>query len=497
LYILGISAEQADVSAALVRDGDLVAALEEERFSRVKHCRGFPHEAVRRCLAIAGISGAELDHVAVSGDPRCHLARRVRVALGRPSPNGVRRRIAAVAADRQLGNRLARALGVPPDSLPSIHRVEHHLAHLASAYLVSPFQSAAVCSADGFGDLVSTMTGEGREDRLRVLHRVYFPHSLGLLYSALTSYLGFEWHGDEYKVMGLAACGCPEYERELGRLVALTSEGAFRLDWSYFRPWREWHGGGRGRPGTRPALGRLHGPKLEELLGPPRLPEDEISERHANIACSLQLVFERALLHALQGLWERTRNSRLCVAGGCFANSVLNGKIREATRFEELYVQPATGDSGLAVGAAYAVWCEALGRPRTYVMRDAYLGTAYPERELEAALEPVRTESRRFEVDRGLDSDDLCRRVAALIADGAVVGWFQGRMEWGSRALGSRSILADPRRADMRDRINAQIKRRESFRPFAPSLLESALDEWFVGAAPDPFMVSVRPVRPE
>ena len=315
MYILGISAEQADVSAALVRDGELVAALEEERFTRVMHCRGFPVEAVRRCLQIAGIRAEEIDCVAVERRPAFPSSPASPGRVGPPEPAGAPPPRRGRRVRPRLGGRVAGALGVPLESLPSLHRVEHHAAHLASAYYVSPFGSAAVCSADGFGDLVGATMAEGRENRLRVLRRVYFPNSLGVLYSAVTRYLGFGWHGDEYKVMGLAAFGSPEYERELSRLVSLTPGGTFRLDSSYFRPWTEWYAGGRGQAGTRPRLGRLHGPKLEELLGPPRAPEEEISERHADVACSLQRVFEQAVLHVLSGVWELTRNPRLCVAG--------------------------------------------------------------------------------------------------------------------------------------------------------------------------------------
>jgi carbamoyltransferase len=390
---------------------------------------------------------------------------------------------------------LAEALGVTPDRLPPVHRVEHHPAHLASAFYVSPHERAAVCSADGFGDFVSATAARGRGTVLDVFFRVPFPHSLGLFYTAVTQYLGFVRHGDEYKVMGLSAHGEPRFVDALDRLVFVRPEGDFRLDLSYFQSWPDWYRAAASRRGDpeAPRVRRLFSPKLAELLGPPREPDGPVDERHADIACSLQHVFERAMLELLRAVARGAECRVLCVAGGCFMNSALNGKIREATPFDELFVQPAAGDNGLSLGAAYAVWCDVLGRPRSYVMGHAYLGPSYTEAEVEAAIGSLPPNG--LDVVRYPDRDELCRATARLIADGHVVGWFQGRMEWGSRALGNRSILADPRRADMRDRINEKVKRREPFRPFAPTVLGRAVDDFFAGGVRDPFMMHVVRVR--
>jgi carbamoyltransferase len=324
---------------------------------------------------------------------------------------------------------------------------------------------------------------------------VYFPHSLGLLYLAVTQHLGFGAYGDEYKVMGLAPYGAPDYARALRTLVHLGSDGRFALDLSYFRHWSEgvsmtWEDGA-------PVLGRAFTPKLEALLGPARRPDEPLTARHEAIAASLQAVFEEAALHVLTALHRRTGLSRLCLAGGCAMNSVLNGKIRERTPFREVYVQPAAGDNGTALGAALYVWHHVRGHPRGFVMDHGYWGPAFDDREIEAALAAARPrlEAEGCRVERRGDDDALCRWTAERLAEGRIVGWFQGRMEWGSRALGNRSILADPRRADMREIINTRIKLREKFRPFAPSILEEAMDDYFVGAVPDPFMVHVYPVR--
>jgi carbamoyltransferase len=378
-----------------------------------------------------------------------------------------------------------------------MHWVEHHPAHLASAFYVSPFEDAAVAAIDGFGDFVSTSLAVGRGARLRVLDRVYFPHSIGLLYLALTQYLGFPKFGDEYKVMGLAPYGEPRYVEALRRLIHLTPDGGFRLDLSYFRHHSDgvqmtWDDG-------EPTIGPVYTPKLEALLGPGRRPDERLGPRHEAVASSLQAVFEEAVTHVLAGLHRRTRLGRLCLAGGCAMNSVMNGKIRERTPFREVYVQPAAADNGTSLGAAFYVWHQVLGQPRGFAMDHAYWGSEFDDGALQAALGARSADVAHWGciVRRLDDEEELCGWTAERIAEGRIVGWFQGRMEWGARALGSRSILADPRRADMREIINMKIKFREKFRPFAPSILEEAVDGYFVGAVPDPFMVQVYPVRPE
>ncbi len=497
MNILGINAYHGDVSAVLVRDGELVAAVEEERFRRIKHVAGFPRQAIRACLEMAGVGSGEIDHVAVSRNPQAHLLRKAWFAVrNRPDSGLLKDRASNYRRVRAIPDTVAEVLGLGPgDPRPKVHWVEHHPAHLASAFLVSPFDEAAVCAIDGFGDFVSTSLAIGRGSRLDVIHRTHFPHSLGLLYLAVTQYLGFWRYGDEFKVMGLAPYGSPDFVREIRDLVHLRPGGRFALNLPYFRYWSEgaamtW---GDGEPG----IGRVFGERLERQLGPARHSDEALAPRHEAIAASLQVVFEEAAFHVLNGLHDATKLSRLCLAGGCAMNSVANGKIRERTPFEEVYIQPAAGDNGTALGAAFHVWNHVLGGPRRFLMCHGYWGPAFTDADIRAALDARGGEIEAQGCRRGTfdDVDTLCEWTAARIADGLVVGWFQGAMEWGARALGNRSILADPRRADMREIINTKIKFREKFRPFAPSILEEALDEYFEGAVADPFMIQVYPVR--
>ena len=340
---------------------------------------------------------------------------------------------------------------------------------------------------------MSTSFAVGNANHLEVFDKVYFPHSLGMLYTAITQLIGFHGYGDEFKVMGLAPYGRPRHVDAIRQLVSLEDRGKFELSLAYFRHWSdgvemEWDEG-------YPTLGRVYSDQLTSLLGPAREPAAPLTEREEDIAHSLQVVYEECAMHVLNGLWDRTRLDALCIAGGCAMNSVMNGKIREHTPFRDVYVQPASADNGTALGAAFHLWHQVLGHPRRFVMEHAYWGPECREADIASALAREHAALAGCVVTRIDDDDDRSRWAAARIAAGDIVGWFQGRMEWGARALGNRSILADPRRADMRERINARIKGREPFRPFAPSILEEALDDYFTGAVNDPFMAQVYPVR--
>jgi carbamoyltransferase len=499
MIVLGLNAYHGDVSAALLRDGKVVAAVEEERFRRVKHWAGFPRESIRACLGMAGIDARSVDHFAISRKPRAHFVRKALfAALHRPEVRLMSDRMRNAERVGRVTDQVADACRLESTHVRRrMHWVEHHPSHLASAFFVSPFEAAAVCAIDGFGDFVSTSGGVGDGSRLRILDRVYFPHSLGLVYLAITQYLGFLKYGDEYKVMGLAPYGTPDHTSALRRLIRLEGNGGFALNLSYFRHWSEgismsWEDG-------EPTMEPVYTPKLEALLGPARRPQDPVQPRHEAIAASLQLVFEEAAFHVLRALHKKTGLSRLCLAGGCAMNSVFNGKIREQTPFQEVYVQPAAADNGTALGAALYVWHQLLGRPRGFVMDHAFWGPAFGQDGVRSAVRARSADLDRLgcQTREIADDEERCRWTAERIAEGNIVGWFQGRMEWGARALGNRSIVADPRRADIRDIINAKIKFREKFRPFAPSILEEALDEYFVGAVPDPFMIQVYPVRLE
>ncbi|MGQ0670364.1 MAG: carbamoyltransferase family protein, partial [Actinomycetota bacterium] len=489
MNVLGINAYHGDASAALVVDGELVAAVEEERFTRVKHDTSFPLHSIRYCLAAGNVDIGDLDHVALSRNPRANLARRVSFAVG----SRAGRKMAADRGASLLGTLRAKhtvchGLGIPPARVRAkVHFVEHHLAHMASAFFVSPFERSAVLSLDGFGDMVSAMWGVGEGIRLRVMGEVAFPHSLGVFYTAFTQYLGFPKYGDEYKVMGLASYGEPAHA-DLMRDVARQAGLGFELELPYFRHHLDgismtWSGGS-------PELAPLWGPAMEGSFGPARTSRDEpIEERHRNVAASMQHRLEEIVLGMIRALHERTGLDALCMAGGVALNCVVNGRIRSETPFTDLFVQPAAHDGGTSVGAAYHVYHHRLGRPRTQVMDHVYLGPEFSDHACRAALEEAGVTYRRME-DR-----ELLEETSAALADGKVVGWFQGRMEFGPRALGNRSILVDPRRAEMKDVLNARIKHREPFRPFAPSLLEEATTDYFEDDYPSPFMLLTYDVK--
>jgi carbamoyltransferase len=489
--ILGLNAFHGDAAAALVVDGELVVAAEEERFNRVKHCAGFPDLAVRWCLEDAGLEPGDLDHVAVSRDPKANLGRKLmRTIRHGASARYLKARLENAAKVRDVRSALARALDVSPDALRAeVHNVEHHQAHVASAFFVSPFEQAAVLSVDGFGDFASTMLAVGRGNRFEVLDRVLFPHSLGIFYTALTQWLGFPKYGDEGKVMGLAPYGDPEARLARMRELVRLDGDLFQLGLDYFTHDKE--GVDMTWDEQTPTIGRIFSDRMVEAFGPAREPRTELERRHEDVAAGLQAMLEEAYLHLVQALWERTREPAICLAGGVALNAVANGRIRPETPFEDVYVQPAAGDSGTAVGAAYWVWNQHLGRPRDFVMEHAYTGPGYSDEECAAAARAA-----GFEPER-LDDDRLFPEVARAIEAGDVVGWFQGRMEFGPRALGNRSIVVDPRRADMKDVLNARIKHREPFRPFAPSILAEATGDWFEQDYPSPFMVLVYKTKAE
>jgi carbamoyltransferase len=498
MNILGINAFHGDASAALVKDGVLVAAVAEERLNRRKHCAGFPSLAVKAVLADAGVAPTELDHVAVSRDPKANLHKKILFAIQkRPSfTKLVKDRLANVAKIRGVDEALVAALGIERRALRAkIHSVEHHKSHIASAFFISPFEEAACLSIDGFGDFVSTMMAVGRDRDIEVLDRIEFPHSAGLFYTAITQFLGFHRYGEEWKMMGLAPYGKPLYVEQLRQVIHPVEGGQFELNLDYFRHHSEgvemtWDDGS-------PQMGLVFSPKLSELLGPTRDPEDpEFFAKWADIAHSAQVVYEEIFFHVLTELQRRTGMTKLSLAGGCALNSVANGKIFERTKFRELYVQPAAGDDGTAIGAAFYVEHAILKRPRHFVMRDAYTGAGFDDAQVVAAIEKARGNGWDPKISvRRLDDADLFREVAAAAADGKVVGWFQGRMEFGPRALGNRSIVADPRRADMKDILNRRIKHRETYRPFAPSVLEEKAADIFERSEPSPFMLMVYKVK--
>jgi carbamoyltransferase len=499
MNVLGINAYHGNASAALVCNGKLIAAVEEERFNRVKYAAGFPAEAIRYCLKEAGITLADVDHVAVPRNPYARLATKLFYAMRMPS--FARERARVIVKFTGIREALAGAFDTDPSKLKTtFHRVEHHQAHLASSFFVSPFDEAALLSADGLGDFASSMWGVGRGSRMEIDDAIAFPHSLGLYYSAVTQYLGFLKFGDEYKVMGLAAYGEPEQMdafRDIVRFSPNGGEFGFRLGLDYFTHHRSGPEMSWAESDKTPVLGKMFSDEMGKRLGgPARKPDEPLEQRHRNLAASLQARLEEVYLGMLRKLAARTKVKAVCLSGGVAFNCVANGKIFDQTPFEQVYVHPAAGDAGLAVGAAFFVWNQKLNRPRSFVMDHAYWGPGYSSAQIRHAIQASDIAEGGYCLAE-LAELELLQKTASIIADGRILGWYQGRAEWGPRALGNRSIVADPRRPEMKEILNRRIKHREIFRPFAPSILAEKTGEWFEKSHPSPFMTLAYSVLPE
>src|SRR5579864_588907 len=483
MKILGLNAFHGDASAALLRDGQLIAALEEERLNRIKHWAGLPVFAAKACL-----QGIQPDHIAISRDPRAHLADKlVRVALRPHRWPSLRSRAANSARIAQVGRELA-AEGIVPQQGRQIHFVEHHRAHLASAFFASPFEEAAVISIDGFGDFSSVMWGIGRGNAIEVRGSVSFPHSLGIFYTAFTQFLGFPKYGDEYKMMGLSAYGEPRFAEQVRRVVR-TEKDQCRLDLDYFTHHTKgvemtWYGG-------EPALGAIFSERMSREFGAPRVPRSEIQQRDKDLAASVQLVLEQNYFALLNFVQKQTGMKAVWLAGGVALNCVANGMIFNRSDFRDVYIQPAAHDAGTSIGSALYVQHQELKLPRSFEMRHVYYGPEYSDGEILRDLEAVGCKYHK------VPEEDLIGNTVEAIARGKIVGWFQGRMEFGPRALGNRSILADPRRKDMKEILNSRIKYLEPFRPFGPSILAERVGEYFETDYPSPFMVMAYKIKPK
>ncbi|MCB1831471.1 MAG: carbamoyltransferase [Gammaproteobacteria bacterium] len=501
MRILGLNAYHGDSAAALVVDGELIAAAEEERFRRIKHWAGLPTESIRYCLEEAGIGLDQVDAIAINQDSKANLWKKIGFTLAkRPDLSLVLDRIKNKREREGVESQLAHAF--PGQHFNGkVHRVEHHLAHLYSTFYVGPFDEAVIVSVDGFGDFASGAWGVGRGRDIRIDDRVYFPHSLGIFYQALTQFLGFPHYGDEYKVMGLAPYGKPDYLNEMRQIVQLEADGSYRLNLNYFRHHKEkvayeWENGA-------PVFSNLFSDKLAELLGPMRENGKDLNQKHKDIAHSVQAMYEEAFFHLLNRLHERHGLDAVTLAGGCGMNSVANGKVTRKTPFKQVYIQSAAGDAGGAIGSAFSVWNESSKggerKKSRFVMEHAFWGPSFTDDEIKILLEQQTDdiEAQGCTINYIEDEATLCKHAAVALTEGKVIGWFQGRMEWGPRALGNRSIVCDPRRTDMKDILNLKIKRRESFRPFAPSILREAVKDWFEQDDEVPFMMKVFQIREE
>src|SRR5579872_1329626 len=489
MLILGLNMFHADASAAIVLDGEVKFAVAEERLNRHKHFGGFPALAVKACLDAVGAKISDIEHVAIGQDSDANLTKKVQYTLANPAKilNLIRMRQRKQPM-RDVRSLAAKALDVDPSLLRfQEHHVEHHIAHIASAYYCSPWDKAAGFSYDGSGDFVSTMMARCEGNEIEVLDRVFLPHSLGSLYTMICEFIGYTKYGDEGKVMGLAPYGRDTYCRGIEKIVAVKN-GGFQLDLTHFKPLGS-NQGMQVSPDGTVRLARHFSDQMEKEFGTPRQAHTEIAQRDMDLAFALQHRFEEVFFYLLQHLHQKVPTDNLAMAGGCALNSVANGKLFDRTPFRWTYIQPAAGDEGLAIGAALHTYHSVLKQPRRNRLDHSYLGPEFADSRIESALRNAGLESRK------LDREALLDTVADRIAAGEVVGWFQGRMEWGPRALGNRSIVAHPGLANMKDILNARIKHREWFRPFAPSIMADHQHEYFEHDHPSPFMLHVYKIR--
>ncbi|MEJ7627551.1 MAG: carbamoyltransferase C-terminal domain-containing protein [Ferruginibacter sp.] len=490
MIIIGINAYHADASAAIFVDGKLIAAIEEERFTRIKHWAGFPVRSIEFCLKEVGVSIKDVDYFAIGRDPSAKILQKAYYLARHPLKNvkDFKKRLANNRQNDSIEKELSSLSGKPEKYfVDKIKNIEHHKSHIASAFFASPFESAACISIDGSGDFTTTMIGKGEENEIRIIASINFPHSLGFFYTAFTQLLGFTNYGDEYKVMGLAPYGEPRYVDQMHDVVKLRPGGMFSLNLVYFR---KGFGGVVSYPGNIPMVVPLYGDMMIKKFGEPRKTDEPLSQYHKDLAASVQKMTELILFHILNTLFNETKDINICIAGGVAQNSVAMGKITTHTGFKNIYIPPAGHDAGIALGAALFVQHQIFKEPRQHMV-SPYTGGSFSNEEICIFLDTkgiAYTQLSEFEIN---DTITDC------IINGGVVGWFNGKAEFGPRALGGRSILADPRNKNARYIINNKIKRRESFRPFAPSVLKEFAKEYFDTDMDVPFMEKVYPVKKE
>lgn len=491
MYILGLNAFHGDSSACLFKDDKLIMAIEEERLRRIKHWAGFPIESIKACLKEANIDITEIDHITISRNPSANLFNKIKHTLTKI------RKISSLI-DRLSNSKkvsstksiLAKELGVKENLIKAeIHNIEHHRSHMASAFFASPFEESAILSIDGFGDFTSTMTGVGKGNNIEVLDSVIYPHSLGTFYCAFTQYFGFMKYGDEYKVMGLAPYGEPKYLDKIKDVIELTDDGLFKINEKYFRHSKEgvtmsWENG-------HPTIEPIFSEYMEEVLGKARQKDEELTQYHRDLAASVQKMTEITIFHILNHLHKKTGLDKICIAGGVAQNSVANGKIYENTPFKQIYIPPAATDAGTSIGSALWVYNMILKKDRIEPMYCANTGNHFKSEEIEQVLKAKNLDFKH------LKEEEIQEMVTDCLLGGGVVGWYKNRSEFGPRALGYRSILVDPRRKDAKDILNVKIKKREKFRPFAPSILKEYVSEYFEQTDDVIFMEKVFKIKQE
>lgn len=491
MYILGLNAFHADSSAAIFKNGIMIAATEEERFTRVKHWAGFPTEAIKFCLGEASITLNEVDYITIGRDPKAKFLNKLNYLRKNPSlVFGAFKRVKNSGEVSSLEKLFLQVdAGIDTDILKTkIKNIEHHRSHLASAFFASPFEEAAVLSIDGSGDFTTTMIGFGKGKKIEIFDSVDFPVSIGLFYTSFTQFLGFPHYGDEYKVMGLAPYGEPKYVDKIREIVKFLPNGLYTWDDKYFVPPTK---AGFEYIDNIPSVGNLFSEYFVKKFGQARQKNEELTQYHKDLASSVQRVTEEIIFHLLRELKKRTGLENVCIAGGVAQNSVANGKMSEATGFKNIYIPSAGHDAGISMGSALYYYHQELSKPRNPAIYTAYTGIRFSNDEIEKILQENGVSYRL------LPDDELYDLVTDKLIEPGVVGWYNGRAEFGPRALGARSILADPRNPKAKDLLNLKIKRRESFRPFAPSILKEYTSEYFTKCDEVPFMEKVFPIKPE
>jgi carbamoyltransferase len=492
--VLGINSAHADSSAVLVSERGVLAAICEERINRKKHCAGFPKLAIQEVLRIAGASIDDVTDIAVARDPKANLPAKLAFVARNPMssiPRAVERLKVHRDVDKSASDDLASALGIEASRVKArLHHVEHHLAHVASAFYCSPFERATGISVDGAGDFASHMIAACEGTRIKVERRTVWPHSAGIYYTAICQFIGFDRFGEEYKVMGLSAYGVNRFAREMRKVVAYVPGEGFRLNLEYFQH----HEAVRGLEnidGDEVTVPTLYGDRMRMLLGEPRDRKNPLTDRDRDLAASMQIRFEEIYLDMIADAVATTNVRNVVMAGGCVLNSVANGRMLTERHVDRAYFHPAASDDGTAAGAALWVLHEVLGAPRAPALEHAYLGTEWTDEAIEKAIVASGWQFKK------LSREELLETASDALSKGKIMGWFQGREEWGPRALGNRSILCNPGWPDMKATLNARIKNREPFRPFAPVILEEKVNECFHGTHEVPFMIAVYKVRPE
>jgi carbamoyltransferase len=490
MYILGINTYHGDASACIFKNGELIAAIEEERIVRIKHWAGFPCKAVKFCLEEAGINITQVDHITIARDPSANVLKKaVHVLKNLTSIDAVRDRLLNKKKISNIIKDFSSCFNIEENDITAeIHNFEHHRSHMASAFFASPFKESAVLSIDAFGDFTSTMLGKGAGNKINVMSQVNFPHSVGAFYTAFTQYLGFNCFGDEYKLMGLSPYGTPAMLKQVRDVVIFKNNGLFELNLDYFTH----HAKGvktKIMSESDPTPSRIFSDLMIDKFGPRRNKGDKITQHHKDLASSVQRVTEELIFHILNSLQKKTGLKNICIAGGVAQNSVANGKILDNTKFENLYIPPAGHDAGTAIGSVLWLYNQIQGSDRIKPMLHSYFGSQFSDSEIEQYLKSQNIKYTKY-------SDfELNNKVTDCLINAGVVGWFQGRAEFGPRSLGNRSILCDPTRNDAKELINAKIKRRELFRPFAPSILKEYVEEYFEKVDNVPFMEKVLQIK--